>query len=192
MEANTSPSSHGVPAWLVRFCKSLSTVHGLIWSSIFNIALSLFATWLFTAIDSDFGKFPITFLFQHWYITIATFIILALLTGLIWAIGKLPVIESPATLKQQYLTRRILQTQDLAIEGIPLLPPRVQLDEIFIPMQLRPHQSQIDQLLTQEQSKILREGIRRGKIAKDVEHVLIDAERQYERLLKGSDKIEIQ
>ena len=73
-----------------------------------------------------------------------------------------------------------------------MLPPRVQLDEIFIPMQLRSHQSDIDQLLTQEQSKILREGIRRGKVAKDVEHVLIDAERQYERLLKGSDKIEIQ
>ncbi|HEY4036698.1 MAG TPA: NACHT domain-containing protein, partial [Ktedonobacteraceae bacterium] len=192
MEANASPSSHGVPAWLVRFCKLLSTVRGLIWSSIFNIVLSLLSTLLFTAIDSDFGKFPITFLFQHWKITVTTFIVLALLTGLVWAIGQLPIVESSATLKRQYLTRRILQTQDLAIEGIPLLPPRVQLDEIFIPMQLRPHQSDIDQLLTQEQSKLLREGIRRGKVAKNVEHVLIDAERQYERLLKGSDKIEIQ
>jgi len=108
MEADTLPSSHGVPAWLVRFCKSLSTVRGLIWSSIFNIALSLFSTWLFTAIDSDFSKFPLTTLFQHWKITIVTFIVLALLTGLVWAIGQLPIVESSATLKRQYLTRRIL------------------------------------------------------------------------------------
>ncbi len=153
MEENASPGSIGVPAWLVRFCKSLSTVRGWVWSSIFNIVLSLFTTWLFTAVDSDFSKFPITYLFRHWKITIATFLILVLLTVVVWAIGKLPIIELPATLKRQYLTRRILQTQDLAIEGIPLLPPRVQLDEIFIPMQIRPHQSNIDQLLTQEEKK---------------------------------------
>jgi len=87
------------------------------------------------------------------------------------------IIESPAPLKRQYLTSKILETQDLAIEGIPLFRSRVQLDEIFIPMQLRPHQSDIDQLLTQEQSKLLRKGIQGGKVAKEVEYVLIDAER---------------
>jgi len=192
MEANTSSSSHGVPAWLVRFCKSLSTVRGLIWSSIFNVVLSLFTTWLFTPKDSDFSKFPLTTLFQHWKITIVTFIILALLTGLVWAIGKLPIVESPAILKRQYLTSKIFETQDLAIEGIPLFRSRVQLDEIFIPMQLRPHQSDIDQLLTQEQSQLLREGIRGGKVAKEVEYVIINAERQNELLLRKNDRIEIQ
>jgi len=192
MEANTSSSSHAVPAWLVKFCKLLSTVRGLIWSSIFNIVLSLFATWLFTPKDSDFGKFPLIILFQHWYITITTFIILVLLTAVVWAIGKLPIIESPATLKRQYLTSKIFETQDLAIEGIPLFRSRVQLDEIFIPMQLRPHQSDIDHLLTQEQSKLLRKGIQGGKIAKEVEYVLIDAERQHELLLRKNDRIEIQ
>ena len=113
MEANTSSNSHGVPAWLVRFCKSLSTVRGLIWSNIFNIALSLFTTWLFTARDTDFGKLPVTLLFQHWYISITIFLFLALLTGLAWAIGKLPIVELSTVLKRQYLTRRILQTQDL-------------------------------------------------------------------------------
>ncbi len=39
---------------------------------------------------------------------------------------------------------------------------------------------------------MLREGIRRNKVPKEVEYVLMDAERQYERLLRGSDKIEIQ
>src|SRR5436853_1872613 len=61
------------------------------------------------------------------YITIATFIILASLTAVVWAIGKLPVVESPTTLKRQYLTSKIFETRDLAIEGIPLLRSRVQL-----------------------------------------------------------------
>ena len=191
-QAAHTPDTHGVPAWLIRLCKALSTIRGLFWSSLLNIVLSLIATWLFTANDSNYRKFPLDTLFRHWPIMLISIAILLLLTVAIWALGKLPVSPAPAALKRQYLARRIAQTQDLAIEGIPLLPPRVRLDEIFIPLQLRPHRSEIDQLLTLEQSKREREEITAGRAAQEEEEVLVDWERQHERLLLKSDRIAIQ
>src|SRR6266700_3701278 len=192
MDGDIGVSSHHVPAWLVRSCRWLTRGYGWLWSCFFNILLNLVATLLFTARDTNFQPFPVTDLVQHWPVTAASLLVFASLTVGAWAIGKLPVIESPRVLKRQYLNNWIYQTQDLAIEGIPMLPPRVQLDEIFIAMQLRPHQSNIDQLLTKEQGKLLREGMRRGKVAKEVERVLVDAERQYELLLRKNNHIEIE
>jgi hypothetical protein len=186
-------STHPVPAWLVRCCRWLTRGYRWLWLSFFNIFLSLIATWLFTASDSKFSAFPITTFLQHWLITAASLSIFVLLTSLVWAIGKLPIIESPRALKRQYLAYWTYQTQDLAIEGIPLIPPRVHLDEIFIAMQLRPYLSYIDQLLSEEQSKLLHEDVQYGRVAPEVERVLIDAEHQYESFLrKNARRIEIE
>ena len=191
MTVSPAPTSHGVPASLIRFCQRLSTTRGFVASTALNIVLSLFSTWLFTATDTDYAKIPVQAFFRHWFVTFTAFFVLALLYGLIWSIGKLPTGTSLKTLKKRYLSRKIIDTQDLAIEGIPLIPPKVQLDEIFIPLQLRPHQLDIyiDQWLTPEQKAQLREGIRIGSVAVDVERVLISAEQRYELRVRSSDKV---
>ncbi len=188
MEASTSKNIHTVSPGLIRACRWFWKTLGWLRSSGINIALSVIATWLYTASTTDVSKVPLSVLFtlvlQHWYIALITFIALTCLVWGVWAISQLQIVPSPRVLQRKYLERCILQTQDLAIEGIPLLPPRVQLDEVFIPLHLRPHQSTIDQLLTPQQRQLLREGIHHGQIAKEVEVVLIDAERQHELLLK--------
>ena len=189
MMVSSEPTSHNIPSWLIRFCQQLSTTRGFIVSTIFNIVLSLSSTWFFTANDIDYAKLPVlAALFRHWPVALIAFVLLALLYGLIWAIGQMPVTPSPANLKKRYLSRKIFDTQDLAIEGIPLIPPKVQLDEIFIPLQLRPHQLDIDidQWLTAEQKAQLREGMHSGIVAEEVERVLINAEQRYELGLRSS------
>ena len=187
MEARTSKNINTV--WLIRVCQWLWKTLGWLWSSVINIALSVIATWLYTASNTDTSKFPllapIPLVLQHWYIALTTFFTL---TCLVWVVKvtsekDVDVGPSPRVLQRKYLERCILQTQDLTIES-PLLSPRVQLDEVFIPLRLRPHQSTIDQLLTLQQRQELREGIRHGQIARGLEAVLIDAERQHELLQK--------
>lgn len=181
-----------IPAWLVRCCRRLTSGFGLLWSGLFNIFLSLITTWLFTAADSQFNAYHITTFLHHWPVTLVSLVALALLTLVVRRIGKCSIIESPRALKRQYLTSWISQTQNIAIEGIPLLPPSMQLDEIFIAMQLHPHLSTIDQLLTEQQRKLLREDIHRGIVAPEAELVLIAAEREFQRMLNHSERIEIQ
>lgn len=200
MEARTSNSAnfvHSVPRWLIYGCQGFWKTLGWLWSGGINVVLSVIATWLYTASNTDISKIPLsqllTLLVQHWYIALITFVALTCIVWGVWAISQLPVLPSSRLLQGNYLERCILQTQDLAIEGIPLLPPRVPLDEVFIPLHLRPHQSTIDQLLTSQQKQLLREGIHHGQIPLEVEAVIIDAERQHELLLKqGQTLVEIE
>jgi hypothetical protein len=117
--------SHHVPAWLVRGCRWLTRGYRWVWSSLFNILLSLIATWLFTSLESKFNTFPITALAQYWYVTAVCFLFLVLLTGLAWSIGNQSITKSPDELKRQYLTKWISDTQNLIIEGLPQVPSLV-------------------------------------------------------------------
>src|SRR2546421_4885091 len=187
--APSAPNTY-LAAWLIRPCKMLSTTRGLVVSSVVNILLSLLATWLFTARDTDYGKLPLqAIIFQYGPTALTVFLILALLYLCAWTIAQFPIAEPPAILQKHYLSRRIFDTQDLMIEGIPLIPPKVQLDEIFIPLQLRPHQLDIDQWLTLEQREQLRTGIRSGQVDPEAQRVLISAERQHERGLRDSKTV---
>lgn len=55
----------------------------------------------------------------------------------------------------------------------------VALDQVFIPLQLKPHQALIDQLLPLEHRRQLSEGITRGEVSPEVVPVLIQAEHNF-------------
>jgi hypothetical protein len=175
-----------IPAWLIRFCRKLTTRLGWLWTILIDILVSFGSNYIYSTKDAGYSHFSWATFWQHWYITVVSLAILVTCTLIAWLIGQIPIVESPTKLKQQYLTRRKLQTQDLAIEGIPLIPPQVKLDEIFIPLYLFPDQSNIDHWLPPEQRRKLREGINCGQVAPEVESVLVDAEKSYELLMKGN------
>jgi len=160
---------------------------------ILNIILGAIATWLFTPWSTDFKQLPVGLLFHNPFYTITIFIIVFLLTCIVGAVAQLPVAPSDKKLKHHYLSRVIAEKEHLALTGIPtgLIAPSVPLDEVFIPLQLRPHRTRIDLPLSEEQRKRFREGLQKGLFPPEIERVLINAERDWDFLLKRSDKISI-
>ncbi len=165
-----------VPAWFIRLCKSLWEMRGFVGGVvILNIILGAIATWLFTPWSTDFKQLPVGLLFHNPFYTITIFIIVFLLTCIVGAVAQLPVAPSDKKLKHHYLSRVIAEKEHLALTGIPtgLIAPSVPLDEVFIPLQLRPHRTRIDLPLSEEQRKRFREGLQKGLFPPEIERVLI-------------------
>jgi len=185
-------STGKAPAWLIRLCKWLWAKQEFIWGAvILNIALAIFAAWLFTPFSTDFKQLPIGLPLQNPLVTCFVFIIVLLLTATIWALSRIPMAPSDRELSRRYLQRMLADKEKLALTGIPtgLIAQSVALDEVFIPLQLRPHQTKIDLPLTEQQRLLLREELHRGELPPDIERVLMAAEQDWDRLLRKSDKI---
>lgn len=191
MSANAPNRLHAIPNWIIFICQYISTKIGIVGTNLVALAVSLI-TWLLTTstTDREQSLLPsvVTSLEKHWPLYIGIWIA----AEIIVIIGKLPVhAKSSHQLKREYLASLIIKTEDLTIVGNPMLYTPVKLDQIFIPLRLKPHQSTIDQLLTQENRKILREGIQAGHVAEEVEAVLMQAERDFARVIYNNQSIEI-
>lgn len=192
MEGSSLDSTLGLLSWFIRICKWLRLKRSLIWCTvILGIILNLFATWLFTPWSTDFKKLPIGWAIQYPLVILFIGITLVLLDIIIYLGSSLPSAISKKKLKEHYLKRMVLETETLALRGIPagLIAEGVQLDEVFIPLLFRPNRPLTDYPLTEGEMSYYRDKLKEGLNTEELERLLFDAEKSWQ--LKESAKISI-
>ncbi|HEY4036947.1 MAG TPA: NACHT domain-containing protein, partial [Ktedonobacteraceae bacterium] len=180
-------------------CKWIWRTRGVFWGTILlNVALSGLATLLFfrwpwstnpkVAEDGSLIKWML----QYSSTFLLCAIILILLTVITGLVSQLREGLSYEELKQRYLHRVILETELLTLSGIPagIIADSVPLDDIFIPMQLRPDRPLTDYPLTDEQREQVRRDLNKGNFPEDEQQILIDVERSWYRI-KQHDSLNI-
>ena len=186
------------PDWFIKICKRLYGKRSFIWSMlVLGIALNVFATLLFTSwpwtTTLKPTSTPIAWAFQNpWVIFIIGFF-LVLLWIIIFLGSRLSTEPSTKVLSRYYLKNVILETELLTLRGIPagLIFESVRLDEVFIPLQLRPNRPRADYPLTDKELESYRQLMRSGTSSREMDRIVLDAERNWQHLLKDSDRISI-
>jgi hypothetical protein len=170
----------------------------LIWGTILlNILLGAFVTWLFTN-PSSLAQLPIGGIVRNPYPFLITFIVLLSLT-VISGVGNLvQAAPSRSKLLRRYLGAMIGQTELLTLRGIPagLIAESVRLDQVFIPSQLRSNRPRTDYPLSDTELEQYRHYLAQRTASsdsglRDLERIIVDAERDWQSVLKQSDRISI-
>jgi hypothetical protein len=170
----------------------------LIWGTILlNILLGAFVTWLFTN-PSSLAQLPIGGIVRNPYPFLISFIVLLSLT-VISGVGNLvQAAPSRSKLLRRYLGAKIGQTELLTLRGIPagLIAESVRLDQVFIPSQLRSNRPRTDYPLSDSELEQYRHYLAQRTASsdsglRDLERIIVDAEKDWQSVLKQSDRISI-
>ncbi len=189
MASNTEIPARGVQGqwkWLVWFCQWCWSKRGFIWGAvILNIVLGIIVTWLFTD-PATLTKLPIGWVFQNITTIFIIFIVILALTIITGAVSQIPVMPSLGKVKRDYLNCIMGETEKLALTGIPagLIAESVYIDEVFIPVQLRPNRPRTDYPFTDVELARFRQNMQSGKSSINEERALISAERNWHDVLK--------
>jgi hypothetical protein len=179
-------------------------------------AALLFLQWPLTA-NTNLNRTIIGWLLHNPLIVLGVGILLLLLDFIIYLGSRFdlpapPVPSTPSTpvktpeelhMEQQreqekeavrrYLQFMIRDTEVLALEGIPagLIAESVRLDQVFIPLQLRPNRPRTDYPLTDAELERYRQWLKSGRSSLEMERALIEAEKDWLDALKRSDTVGI-
>jgi ABC-type transport system involved in multi-copper enzyme maturation permease subunit len=115
-------------------------------------------------------------------VTFPVTLILPLLILSAGLVNRLAAQLSDKELKQRYLVRMAHETETATLKGIPagLIAESVRLDEIFIPLQLRPNRPKIDYPLSDAELEHYRQCVRSGVFPKGLDLMVIDAEKNWQ------------
>ena len=180
-----------LPSWLVRLCKWFWGQRILVWSTVgLNALVGATVTLTFTD-PTTLTKLPVGFIFQHPFVALSCFIILFSCTIVSRLVSYLAVPFSDRELKRLYLSRIARDTELLTLKGIPagLISESVHLDKVFIPIQLRFNRPRTDYPLTDKELEYYRWCVKQGMYARDLDRIVIDAEKNWQHILKESDRI---
>jgi hypothetical protein len=191
MENSPLANRKGPRIWLIHSCRWLWGKRSIVWVGILlSITLNLLATLLFFRWPwstnpkvAEEGSF-VRWMLQNPGMLLVLGIVLLLTTCIIGLISRFDPGLSSGELKRRYLHRIILETERLTLTGIPagLIAQSVPLNEIFIPLQLRPNRPLVEYPLTEDQLRYVRECLERGVLQEDMEQLLIAAEKEWHRL----------
>ncbi len=193
MSKSSSDDTFNIPQWLIKPCKWFWGKREFVWSTIvLNIVLGAGVGWAFLD-PTSFAKLPIGIVSQHPFVILTIFIGILALTIIAGLTSRLSVAPSARELKKQYLKRMAVETETLTLRGIPagLISESVRLDEVFIPLQLRPNRPRTDYPLTDKELEYYRECVKSGTFARELDRIVLDAERNWQHLLNDSDRISI-
>ncbi|MFL5701567.1 MAG: hypothetical protein ACJ8AG_01920, partial [Ktedonobacteraceae bacterium] len=182
----------------VTVCKWWWGKRSLIWGTILlNLCLAILSTLLFTD-PSTLAKLPIGKVFQNPYPVLLVFLVVLSLTIISGVGSRVPATPSRKKLLRRYLGAVVNDTELLTLRGIPagLIAESVRLDQVFIPLQLRPNRPRTDYPLTDIELERYREVLKRsGPLSvsheSELERVVLDAERNWQHVLRKSDRIAI-
>lgn len=182
----------GALKWFVWPCQWFWGKRELLWSAIIlNLILGIVVTLLFTD-PSALTNLPIGWAFKNPWPIVTAFIIVLALSGISWAGSKIDVPPSNRELKRRYLNSMIREVEHITLKGIPagLIAESVRLDEIFIPMELWLNRPLTDYPLNDIMLEKLRRRLQ-SSASPDEERVLIEAEKNWQHILKQGDRISI-
>jgi hypothetical protein len=181
------------PNWFVRLCKYLWRQRNFVWGSIIlNILLDIFVSWLF--IDhSNIPKTPMGWFFQHSSIVLLIGICLTLITFIIYLGSHFDVVTSDNQRKRRYLNSVIREWEYLTLTGFPLhlVRPGVQLDQVFVPLQLRTKEPSRNYPLTKEEIKSHLDRLQSEALAPGEERWFLDAYDKWQSSFETSKGISI-
>ncbi len=207
-----------LPNWLIGLCTWFWGQRLLVWSAIvLNVLLGAVVTFAFTD-PSTLKKLPIAFVLQQPFVVLSLLLLLLFCTifsGLVSRLSRMenayrqvstigPVSadainqaqaeeEADNELRQRYLRRLARDSELLTLRGIPagLIAESVHLDEVFIAMQLRPNRPRTDYPLTEKELAYYRQCLQSGNFSKELDRVVIEAERNWHSILERTDRISI-
>ena len=191
--SNSTDDLLKLPDWLVRLCKNLWSKRSLVWGTIIlGLILNCIASLGFTD-PATFNNLPIHFLFRYWWLFLLIGIVLWICTVFVGLIARLGAPSSGSDVKRSYLKRIALDTRLLTLKGIPagLIAESVNIDEVFIPLQLRPNRPRTDYPLTDKELALYQQSIASGMYPKGLDKVVLEAEQNWQHVLKRTDKISI-
>ena len=203
--------TQGPPDWFVRACKWLWKKRGFFWGTIsLGIALNVIASLLFIrwplSTNKGLDGTLIQWFIQNPIVILVVGVFLFLLMYIIYLGSRFNVhmvvpgkqfdevvVDPEKDIQRRYLDQMRQDTELLTLKGIPagLISESVHLDEVFIPLQFRPNRPRTDYPLTEKELEEYRELRSMGKLSAEQEYVLIDAENNWQHILKQSDKISI-
>src|SRR6266516_6559044 len=182
-----------IPGWLIHLSRYFWRASGFFWGTIvLSLAINIFSALIISG--SNLTKLlngtPIAWLFQNPSILITIGTILLSLTSIT---GLLARLDSTSEIKRNYLRRLIAETEQIHLSGIQvgLITESTRLDEIFIPLEFRSSRPRIDYPLTDEELKNYRQNLASGLFSNDLERILIDAEQNWQRLVRTNDRVSI-
>ncbi|MBV9021059.1 MAG: hypothetical protein JOZ71_10135, partial [Ktedonobacteraceae bacterium] len=191
----------------------------LVWSTIvLNVLIGAVVTLAFTD-PSTLKRLPIAFVLQQPFVVLSLLLILLFCTTFSGLLSRLSRVENAYRqantailvstqhaisqaqteeeadneLRQRYLRRLARDSELLTLRGIPagLIAESVRLDEVFIAMQLRRNRPRTDYPLTEKELAYYRQCLQSGNFSKDLDRVVIEAERNWHSILKRTDRISI-
>jgi len=186
--ADTSTDNSGAkgpPNWFIKTCKWLWKKQGFIWSSVaLGITLNMLATLFFIqwplANNKNLDGTIIQWLLQDPGVVLIVGIFMLLLILIIYLGSRFDVtvivpdknpreivVNREQEAKRRYLQRMIRENENLTLKGIPagLMAQGVPLDEVFIPLQFKPHRPPSDYPLTIEELRVIRDHLQSGTLS---------------------------
>jgi hypothetical protein len=151
-------TSSGPLYWFIKICKGLYGKRSFIWGTlVLGILLNVFATLLFitwpwtTALKQT--PTVIGWAFQNLWTIIIIGCFLVLLWIIVFLGNRLTIGPPQKELSRRYLKNIVLETELLTLRGVPagLISESVRIDEVFIPLQLRPNRPRADYPLTDKE-----------------------------------------
>lgn len=182
--------------WFVWACAWWWKQRGLVWGTIIvDLLTGIVATWLFTD-PSTLKKLPFGGVMQNPYPVLIVFVIFLSLTVISGIGSRVPVAPARRVLLRRYVTAMINDTELLTLRGIPagLIAESVPLDQVFIPLQLHPNRPRTDYPLSDVELQRFREILKGNEpvssaSGRDLERVVIEAEKNWQHVLKSGDRI---
>src|SRR5258708_24603955 len=176
--------------WWIRLCQRLYQMHKTFWSlflvsvlaSVLAGLLSLRWPWSINPRIAEEGS-PLKWALQHPVIFLLCCAIWFLLICIVGAVGRMDTGRglSSRQLQRSYLLRMIRETKMLALTGIAhgLVAQSTPLDEVFIPLRLRPNRPLSDYPLDEEQLEEMRASLRSGIFSEEMQQILLSAEKSW-------------
>ncbi len=193
MTSTNTDDTIKLPNWFVRLCKWFWSKQKLFWGTVIaGLVLNVIASLLF-ADPSTLNNLPIHYLFRFWWFFALIGIALWIFTFFVALISRLGAPSSKNDVRRSYLRRMANDNQILELKGIPagLIADSVRMDEVFISLQLRPNRPKTDYPLTDRELERLQKTIANGNFPKDQDKVVLDAEKNWQYILKRTDRISI-
>src|SRR5450759_197517 len=167
-----------------------------------NLAISVIAgaivAWLFFH-SNDLKGTPFEWFIQNSWWLLSIIVAWLVITFVISPLFYLVPLSGSDTrrnfkeIRRSYLKQIRQDTELLTLKGIPagLISESVRLDEVFIPLELRPTRPRTDYPLTERELEQYRELRRQGKLSSAQERAIVEAVHNWEHIHKESDRIGI-
>ncbi len=190
------PLVHKITVHIIYICRFLSSKKKAFWSFLItNVVIAALVGLLYVT-SSGLRGTPIDGIISHRDIILFIFLILILLTLLVWMVGRQEVPPSEHEMKQHYLNDLIHELTPSSLKGLSssttLILHAVPLSEIFIPLQLRANRPLMELPLSEaERAEVRRSLEQGGELSEAMQDILFWKEREWLRRTEEGDRLEI-
>ena len=190
------PLVHRVLVHIIYICKFLSERKKAFWGFLAtNVVLAALLGLLYVTSSGLTGT-PIDAILKNIDVFILIFVVLILLTLLVWVVGRQEILPSEHEMRQHYLNDLIHELIPSSLKGLPtsttLILHAVPLTEIFIPLQLRANRPLMELPLSEAERAEVRRALEQGgELSETMQDILFWKEREWLRRTEEGDRLEI-